>query len=122
MAASPSPASLAELASDTGLDFPSTARVVGIERQELGEGHVRAKLVMSANEWALFSTKIPIANEAMDSGTGGFLGQDRGWWDPHAARRLRTGQVQRLPGVYLNIGVDDSDPTAVSVYILQHGT
>jgi hypothetical protein len=58
----------------------------------------------------------------MDPGTGGFLGQDKAWWDPHGALGLRTGQVERQAGVYLNIGVDDSNPNAVSVYIAQHGT
>ena len=122
MTTSSSTTDIAELTRATGLELPKAARLVGVEREDRGEAHLRAKLIMSRDEWAAFSAKLPIPNDLMEPGTGGFLGQDQDWWDPHAARELRTGQIQRQPGVYLNVGVDDSNPSAVSVYIVQHGT
>lgn len=122
MSALPTSNALADLSTKTGLTIPPTAKLVGIEEEGRGEQHLRAKLVLNAADWSTFSHRMPVARDSMDRGTGGFLGQDRAWWDPHAARGLRTGQVERQAGLYLNIGVDDSNPDAVSVYIVQHGT
>lgn len=122
MSAPPDTNSLADLATRTGLTIPATAQLVGIESEDRGEQYLRAKLVLNAADWSAFAHRMPVARDSMDPGTGGFLGQDQAWWDPHAARGLRTGQVERQAGVYLNIGVDDSNPNAVSVYIVQHGT
>jgi hypothetical protein len=113
---------LADLATRTGLTIPPTAQLIGIEDEDRGEQYLRAKLVLNATDWSVFSSQMPVAEDSMDRGTGGFLGQDKAWWDPHAAQGLRTGQAERKPGTYLNIGIDDSDPDAVSVYIVQHGT
>lgn len=122
MSAPPDSNRLADLATKAGLSIPPTAQLVGIENDDRGEQYLRAKLVLNAADWSAFSHGMPVARDSMDPGTGGFLGQDKAWWDPHAARGLRTGQVERQAGVYLNIGVDDSNPNAVSVYIVQHGT
>lgn len=113
---------LADLCAKTGLFVPPSAQLVGVEEDDRGEQYLRAKLVLSASEWAAFSERIPVPRDAMDRGTGGFLGQDNAWWDPHTAEGLETGQVEREAGVYLNIGVDESNPNAVSLYIVQHGT
>jgi hypothetical protein len=122
MSAPPDSNRLTDLATKTGLSIPPTAQLVGIENDDRGEQYLRAKLVLNAADWSAFSHGMPVARDSMDPGTGGFLGQDKAWWDPHAAPGLRTGQVERQAGVYLNIGVDDSNPNAVRVYIVQHGT
>lgn len=118
----PSHNDLETLVQETGLALPPGARLVGMEREPRGEAYLRAKVLMTSSEWAAFAEQLPLSIDAMDPGTGGFLGQDEGFWDPNGAAKLRTGQVQRKAGTYLNVGFDDSDPSAVKVYIVQHGT
>ena len=122
MTTQPASPDLTSIARETGLPFPAGARLVGAERDERGEAYLRAKVLMTQSEWASFARQLPMPLDAMEPGTGGFLGQDHGFWDPNAAGKLRTGQAQRQPGTYLNVGFDDSDPNAVRVYIVKHGS
>lgn len=113
---------LAELQRELQLKIPPGVRVVGIKKTQGGEYHVRAKLLMSRAQWQEFLKNSPVPVDGMDLGTGGFLGQDGGWWDPHAAKALRTGQAQRDQGRFINIGFDDSAPDDVSVYVVHHSS
>ena len=77
---------------------------------------------MAATELAGFLARTPVPAQEFRSGERGLLGPDHGWWDPNKALRLRSGQAQLPQGRALNIGIDDSNPNAVSVYIVNHGT
>jgi hypothetical protein len=57
----------------------------------------------------------------LKAATGGYLGGDDDWWDPNANQNIRTGQVPRDVGGYLNIGMDDTARDAVLVYVFQFG-
>ena len=54
--------------------------------------------------------------------TGGLLGSDHDFWDPHHAPALRTAQAKRPEARALNLGIDDSPPGLVVVYLVEHGT
>jgi hypothetical protein len=110
------------LSKELKLEFPAGSRLIGVHREPGGERYVHAKLVMTASGWSRFQQTSPVKVETMDPGTGGFLGPDDGFWDPHAAKNLRTGQVQRGPGVALSIGFDASKPDEVMVYVVEHGS
>jgi hypothetical protein len=110
------------LAKELGIEIPAGARVLGVEHQNEGDALLRAKLQMKAADWSALLRSSAVDPAAMSPGTGGLLGPDHGWWDPHAAKHLRTGQTQPAPGTYLNLGFDDSAVDAVTVYIVKHGT
>jgi hypothetical protein len=110
------------LAKQLGLDIPASARVLGVERQSEGDALLRAKLQMTSKDWSTLLKSSSVDPEAMSPGTGGLLGPDHGWWDPHAAKNLRTGQALIAPGTYLNLGFDDSNADPVTVFIVKHGT
>lgn len=118
---SPSDA-LQKLSRDLDLPLPTTAHLVGIEREEGADDMVRAKLLMTPAEWAAFAPKSPVKPEQMRAARPNILGPDEGFWDPNRARGLRLGQVERPGSRYLNIGYDDSKAGEVAVYIFEHGT
>jgi hypothetical protein len=110
------------LAKELGIDIPAGAQVLGIERQREGDALLRAKLQLKAADWSALLKSSSVDPQGMSPGTGGLLGPDHGWWDPHASKHLRTGQAQVAPGTYLNLGFDDSNADAVTVFIVKHGT
>ena len=114
--------SLSVLGQELGLDFPPSTRVVGIRRESGIDDAVQAKLEMGKEEFAGFFAKTPVDRSSMRPGTGGFLGSDVDFWDPHKAPALKTGQAQRSGRRSLNIGVDESRAEVVVVYIMQYRT
>lgn len=69
-----------------------------------------------------FLAKTPIDPSAMRPGTGGFLGSDVDFWDPHKAQGLKTRQARTAKGRVLSVGVDQSRPDVVILYIMEFGT
>jgi hypothetical protein len=116
------PTELETLGRDLGLSFPEGTTVVGIERQEGMDDMLRAKLQMSAEAARRFLEHAPVRSDAFRPGVRGLLGADKDWWDPHQAKRLRSGQANLDGARVLNIGVDEARPDAVVVYIVNHGT
>lgn len=110
---------LSQFAEETGVKLPSAAHLIGVRRGERGD--VRAKLILNERDWGEFRETMPVSEDELGPGTRGFMDADEDWWDPHATKNLRAGQIQRSSGAYLNVGIDDSDPSAVSVYIFQFG-
>jgi hypothetical protein len=113
---------LKELGARFGLPFPSSARLLGIEREQGMDDLVRFKVELPASDWPALRDALPIPFEYMRAGTRGYFGQDRGFWDPHAAGQLRSGQVIREGARALNIGVDEGHPNKVVLYVVEHGT
>lgn len=115
-------ATLAQLAHETGLRFPPSARLVGSAREDGIDDLLRFKVQISPAELAAFLAASPVPAAAFESGEGGLLGPDQGFWDPSRAKHLRTGQ-KILPGQRaLNIGIDDGRADVVALYIVNHGT
>jgi hypothetical protein len=44
------------------------------------------------------------------------------FWDPHKAPALKTGQARNAAGRVLSIGVDESRPDIVVLYIMEFST
>jgi hypothetical protein len=117
-----STATLAQLAQEAGVSFPPGARLVGSARENGMDDLLRFKVELRPADLPAFLSTSPIPADAFDAGEGGFLGPDQGFWDPHQAKRLRTGQ-KILPGQRaLNIGIDDGRGDVVAIYVVNHGT
>jgi hypothetical protein len=114
--------SISVLGKELGLAFPPSTRIVGVRRESGIDDMVQAKLEIGKEEFPGFFAKTPIDRSAMRPGTGGFLGSDVDFWDPHKSPALKTGQAQRAGQRALNIGVDESRAVAVVVYVMQYGT
>ncbi len=113
---------LADLAQQSGVKFPPSARLVGPAREDGIDDLLRFKVEISAGDLPAFLATCPVPADAFEPGEAGLLGPDQGFWDPGRAKRLRTGQ-KILPGTRaLNIGIDDGRPDVVAVYIVNHGT
>lgn len=115
--------SLAALSAELELQFPPSARLVGVHRSRGGmDDAVRVKLELAASELPLLLTQTKIDVESFEPGTGGLLGPDQDFWDPHHAPALRTGQGKRAGGRVLNMGIDDSHASSTVIYLVEHGT
>jgi hypothetical protein len=113
---------LGEIGQELGLTIPPSARLLYSHRESGMDDRVTLKVEMKAADWPAFLAGTPVRADGFRPGTRGFLGQDDGAWNPHKASQLRTAQAV-LPGQrMLNIGVDDSQPEVVIVYIVNHGT
>jgi hypothetical protein len=114
--------SSSQLGHELGLSFPPSTRVLGVRRESGIDDAVLAKIEISKNEFQAFFAKTPIDPAAMRPGTGGFLGSDVDFWDPHKAPALKTGQGKSAAGRVLSIGVDESRPDIVVLYIMEFST
>ena len=114
---------LPALARELGVTFPPSTRLLGVQREEGGmDSAVFLKVEMAAAEFPAFLASTPLDPGALRNGTRGFLGSDQGFWDPHRAARIRTGQAILAGNRALNVGVDDSNPNVAVVYIVLHDT
>ena len=113
---------VAELEARIGFSLPEGIEVKGIRINPGRASLAQAKLRMNRSAYDVFRQRCPIKDEAFRPGPRGLITQDRGFWDPRKAKNLRTGQAH-LPGATaLNVGLDESNPDAVVVYIQYHGT
>ncbi len=113
---------LADLAPELGLRFSPATRLLLVDRQSGIDDLLRVKVEMPSSDWPSFLASSPVKPEAFRAGARGMLGSDKGDWDPHAAKQLRTGQAIVHNNRALNLGVDDGRAGAVVVYIVSHGT
>lgn len=115
--------SLAQLGAELKLMFPQSAHLIGVHRSPGGmDDAVRIKLEMAKEDLPVFLAQTQVDVQSFRPGTRGMLGADRDFWDPHRAKGLRTGQVQRPGARALNVGVDDSGDRVAVLYIVEHGT
>ena len=121
-ASNETPESLSQLSQALGLEFPASTRLIGVLRSNGMEDAVRVKLEMAAKEFPDFLARTQIDPASFRPGTRGMLGPDKGFWDPHQSKSLRTGQASRPSARSLNVGIDDSRADQVVVYLMEHGT
>jgi hypothetical protein len=115
--------SLAVLGAELELEFPPSARLLGVLRSPGGmDDAVRVKLEVDPSELPMLLGQTHIEAEAFAQGTGGLLGPDKDFWDPHQAASVRTGQAKRAGGRVLNVGIDDSRAGSAVIYLVEHGT
>jgi hypothetical protein len=103
-----------------GLEFPTGTRLQGLNRSEREE-MVRFKVVIPRATWGAFEPKLPIRWSALQPGRRG-LPPDDGYWDPQRYPEVRTGTKWLPEAVALTIGIDDSAPDVVTMFVFQHGT
>lgn len=106
--------------SQLGLSLPSGTRVVGASATNDRDGLIRVKLEIPASQVASFlaNANIPELEEAGPD----LLGPDDGFWDPHRAGPLRSGDTE-LPGArFLLVAVDEGHANMAVVYLMVHGT
>lgn len=106
---------------EVAVDFPPSARLIGVHRERGMDELIAAKVEMPAADWPGFLEGIPMDPKLFEPGEGGLLGPDEDFWDPHQAKSLHTSQAQ-LPGNRtLNLGYDDSRGNVIVVYVVNHG-
>lgn len=114
-------ATLSELATEVGLSFPPSSRLLGVSRERGIDDLVMFKIELPRRDLASFLATCPVPADAFEEGSAGFLGPDEGFWDPSKALHLRTGQIVRHSRA-TNVGVDDGRPDVAILYIVDHGT
>jgi hypothetical protein len=88
--------SLAQLGAELDLQLLFSARVAGVRRISGGVGGaLKVKVELPGAELPALLEQIGIEPESFELGTGGLLGPDREFWNPHQAPALRTGQTKR---------------------------
>ena len=115
--------SLVQLSAEVGLTLPPSTHVLGVRRISGGmDDALKLKIELPASALPTLLNQTGIPAESFEPGTGGLLGPDREFWDPHQAPALRTGQAKRAGGRVLNVGVDDSRPGLAVLFIMVHET
>ncbi|MFC1642582.1 hypothetical protein ACFL5O_07835 [Myxococcota bacterium] len=83
---------------------------------------VCVKVPMTKTEWEVFISQSPIKPEQMRPVRPSLWGPDESFWDPNKAANLRIGETPRPGARFLGTAFDDTNPNAVVVYIIDHGT
>lgn len=103
-----------------GLRLPAGTRVVGASASSERDGMVRAKLEMPADQVSGFMANANIRR--FEEAGPDLLGPDDGFWDPHRAGPLRSGETS-LPGArFLLVAIDEHRPEVTVVYVMLYGT
>jgi hypothetical protein len=114
--------SLASLGTELNIQFPHSTRLIGVRRSYGMDDIVRIKLELAPEDLDSLIAQTQIDPASFAPGTGGLLGSDKDFWDPHRAPALRTAQAKRPDARALNLGIDDSRPAVAVVYLVEHGT
>jgi hypothetical protein len=112
--------SIDELSASLGVTVPPDTRIVGVFGEAGIDDMRSAKLEIPKHRMSSFlaATRIP----RFEKTDADLLGTDRGFWDPHKASSLLSGDVQ-LPGArFLLVAYDDSRSDLAVVYVINHGT
>ena len=112
---------LSQLATEVGLTFPPSARLLGVAREAGIDGLVMFKVELPRRDLPVFLASCSIPADGFERGEAGLLGPDQGFWDPSRAAHLMTGQARRNARA-TNVGVDDGRPDVAVLYIVNHGT
>ena len=112
--------SIDELSVSLGVTLPPDTRIVGVHAEAGIDDMRSAKLEIPKQRMSSFlaATRIP----RFEKTDADLLGPDRGFWDPHKAQNLLSGDLQ-LPGArFLVVAYDDSRSDVTVVYVINHGT
>lgn len=102
--------------------FPPGTEALGLMKMEERDKLVRLKVRMPAAAWPEFLKNSPIDERDLTDKRRFFLGPDEEWWDPSKPASLPTAQGRLENGSVVNIGVDQSDNSYATVYLLWHET
>jgi hypothetical protein len=113
---------LADWEAKLGVEFPASAKALGLETMSGMDDAVRIKVEMSRTDYPAFLESTSIPQEEIDESRRFHLGPDNDWWDPSRPSSLPTGQVILENSSVLNVGADLSDSEKAVVYIFWHQT
>jgi hypothetical protein len=115
--------SIDALSAEVGLKFSPSTHLLGVHRMTRGiDDAIQAKVELPMAELPALLSQTQIDAESFEPGTGGLLGPDDEFWDPHKASSIRTGQGKRPDGRVINVGIDEGKPGVAVVYIMVHET
>lgn len=103
-----------------GFALPADAKIVLIERESGIDDMLRVKVEMSRASFTEVAQHLPVPATRMTRGAGR-LSADKGEWNPRATPGVKSGQIARAEGRYLNIGVAESNDR-VTLFVMEHGT
>jgi hypothetical protein len=103
-----------------GVHLPTGTRVVGATSSDEGDGLIRAKLEMPSTLVPGFLTEANVHN--LEEAGPDLLGPDEGFWDPHRAGSLRSGEAQLPNARFLLVALDQSRADMAIIYVIAHGT
>ena len=117
----PSEVDIDKLGKQLELQLPPGTQVVGMETESGGpDDAIFVKLRVPRAHAEQFIRDCGVTRFRSDAAVQ--LGPDRGFWDPHQVKALQVGRVPMQTTRGMVIGVDDSHPDALVVYVLNHGT
>lgn len=103
-----------------GFDLPESAQILMLDRQVGIDDMLRAKIEMPRSSFDAVAQRLPVPLDGMSSGPGR-LSADKGLWNPRSTPHIKSGQVARPGGRFVNIGVAQSDER-VTLFVVEHGT
>lgn len=103
-----------------GVHLPTETRVVGVTSSDEGDGLIRAKLEMPSTLVPGFLTEANVHH--LEEAGPDLLGPDEGFWDPHRAGSLRSGEAQLPNARFLLVALDQSRADMAIIYVIAHGT
>jgi len=103
-----------------GLHLPPGTEVLGVETEAGIDDAIFAKLRIPVAHAAEFVKDCGVTR--FRSGGANLLGPDHGFWDPHKAKELRSGDVALPSGRYLVIAIDESQSDVLVVYAMNYST
>jgi hypothetical protein len=103
-----------------GLKLPPGTEVLGVETESGIDDAIVAKLRIPASHSAEFLSDCAV--KRFRPGGANLLGPDHGFWDPHAAKTLRSGEVVLDSGRSLVVALDESSREILVVYAMNYST
>jgi|GEM_PF-2560649 len=103
-----------------GIKLPKGTEVLGVETEAGIDDAIRAKLRVPASSGAEFLGDCPV--KRFRQGGANLLGPDHGFWDPHRATMLRSGEVTLQSGRALLVAIDESSSDAIIVFAMNYST
>ena len=103
-----------------GLKLPPGTEVLGVEAESGIDDAIRAKLRVPASQSAEFLRECGV--QRFRQGGANLLGPDHGFWDPHSAKALRSGDVALPSARYLVIAIDESSADVMVIYAMNYST
>ncbi len=101
----------------------SSARLLGVRRQNGMDDLIQVKLEMSAADLPAFLASSPLAKQPLESWERhGIFGPDHDFWDPHQVPNLRSAATGYPDARSFRLGIDERRPGVVVIYLVDHGT
>jgi hypothetical protein len=103
-----------------GLKLPMSTEILGVETEAGIDDAVRAKLRIPTAQAQTFLQDCGVSR--FKKGGANLMGPDHGFWDPHAAKTLRSGEVSLTSGRAVIVAVDESSEEHIVVYVMNYST